>query len=1078
MTTLGGLCRCSGRKVKRMLKMVKMERGAVKAAADYFIKKAKIQGRYYITNEELSSEPAHWGGSAAEKLGLIGKEPTVDDFVSLMMGEDPRTEKALLPETAQGHQPGLEMVVSIPKGWSAAWAAAPDSDKMEMERILRRATERLVEVIERDVPLIRRGRDGDKNRILEKAAGIVVGYFPHMTSRGTLANLDKGIPPDFQAHYHLIVPNLALAQDGTWKAINSYSITLRQSELDCQWQAFVMEEMELAGMNTISQAQHEHELKMALYNKHVAQLERAGVKPEGLEEFERYHKERTGRDLVSRSTNKEFFLRGFSDRKMIKAFSSRHEQIEGHIQEALLQDGHMTKEQLTELSEEEAAFWTDEQLAELSATETANLQIRVSKLERLKKMPLPFDTVEKWQSRLRDEFKITVATFRALFQPEERPEVTRQMVLDDAMLQLPEKNSMVSWDAFRGLVSHSALRLGYAAGLDELRQDLIKVESGEMTAGQIHPDMVVRKLGDREHVTSQAWLLTEKRILMEVRRLRDAKLPAPTIGVNAEKVAAALATVTGKPIILRGPDGELNEQGKVLNTVLTRRVGGAVEGEAGSGKGVVARVWAAAWKQAEPESEIYALAVSGKRAIKFAGEVGASKGMTFEKFARDVARGKIDPATLTKGAICVDEGAMANSSRLALVLDAVAKSKATPGLLLVGDPKQMKGISASGLFQEVSEITGKLQTISEVQRVDRTWDKRDVFISAQKNIRSGDPKKMEEALDYHIEEGHLKFVNSPEEARAMTVAYWAESYKPEHHGSADHPVIAGDRQNWEIDTLSTACQNMRLERGDLDKSTFVVASFDDPTKDYERRQRIFAGTTKLTVDEEGKEHKTTIPGDLVRITDTIWCREIGGDGKRKEIRNGDQAEVAKIVLGTDEQPAAVQLRVFKDKKPIIVSIERQQDWDKLRLGYAVYTMGDQGETRNQHAALLGQQTTRASFYVTDTRSTRPGLLVADKQSLGVEKDATEEDCKQALLVKLTHDDDQIAALNLLPQYVEFREREAALMAERQIELDAEREAALQAETEEDREEEERREREEEDRRHREEMDEDRQMSAA
>jgi conjugative relaxase-like TrwC/TraI family protein len=1024
-----------------MLEVRKIAYDSVDAKAEYLItSQTQAQGRYYIVNDELASETAHWGGSLAAELGLAGKPPTIPDFVNLLIGADPRTEKPLLKQTAQKHQPGLEMVCSIPKGWSIAWAVAEESDKERMEAILRSATERLIEVIERDVPFVRRGRNKDDERVLEHGR-LLAGYFPHMTSRMTDENLKHGKPCDMQAHYHVIIPNLSVTEDGTWHAVGSYSLVSRQRELDCQWQAFVIEEMEAAGMSIVSQAEYEHQQKVELYEKHVEQMERYGVEAESLAEFEKSHIAQTGRELVERSKTRQFHLPGFMSRAMIKEFSSRERQVEHNIQEELISRKKLTREELAAISEEEAERWTDEALAELSIKDRLKIRAEAQHRERMKKMPVPSDVVDRWQTRLA-ELGVTVATFKGLFDPVPKREVTREMVLSDALERLPEENAYLKWDEFRGLVAESALRLGYAAGLDELRQDLIKAEAGEIDPASLHPNILVKRFGKRSVVTTRSWILEERAILLEVRRLRDAG-KAPTIGLDAEKVAAKVEN----SIVLRGADGDLNEQGRVLEKVLTRRVA-AVEGEAGTGKGVVARVWAAAWKQAEPEGKIYALAVSGKRAIEFAGEIGGSEGLTFEKFALDVRQGRIDVEALNRGAICIDEGAMANSSRLASVLRAVAEKNASPGLLLVGDPEQMKGIGASGLFQEIEKITGKLEVISENQRVDRTYDKRDVFVAAQKNIRSGDPKRIEAAIAYHRKEGHLQFVDSAVEARQKTVDYWAEHYHPEKHGTKEHPVIAGDRENWEIDTLAVACQNVRLERGDLDPQNYVVAKFDDPTKFYEREQRIFAGITRIEVGQDGQKRKVEIPGDLVRITSTIWCRDLSG--QRKQLRNGDQAEVLAIKREQDGSPTEVQLRVFKTSgDEWRVRLTKPSDWDKMRLGYAVYTMGDQGSTRNHHASLLGRQTSRASFYVTDSRATRPGLLIADRQSLGVEKDADEDRCAEALLHKLLDDDHQIAAVNLSDNYIQFREREVKLMEERQIELDAEREAALEAEREEE-----------------------------
>ena len=1017
---------------------------ALRKKVEYLIKQLQRQGRYYLAHEELSSEPAHWGGGLAATLGLAGREPNAEDLMAVLLGEDPRTEQPLLRVTAQGHQPGLELTTSIPKGWSIAWAAADEATKGEMEGMFRRATERLVATIEADVPLIRRGRkmvDGREERVIETAKGILVGYFPHMTSRQTLSNLDKGLPPDMQSHYHIIIPSLVQAHDGTWHAVDSYSLTIRQRELDATWQSYVIEEMRTAGMAVLTQTELEHEQALKLYQHHVDDLQRIGLKAESFVAFAADHLQRTGKPLIPRSKVRQFHLRGFSDPRLIRAHSAREKQVEENLQAALVRMEKVTVEELVAMGPEEAAKWTQAELDKLSAKALATIVARAQHEGRLRKLPLPRDIVAQWQTRLAREFGVTAATVRALFLPQQTPTVTptRADVWRDALEQLPQSNAYVDWDGLRALLCTSALRVGYP-DVDDLRHECMQAEAGEIPAAAIHEELVVKRVGRTDKITTKTWLATERRILDGVRRLRDAPLAAPTLGmpvaVAARPVLADMQLRSGKR------EGLTDEQKDALETILSRRVS-AVRGEAGAGKGKIAEVAAAAWRQAEPTGTIYALAVSGLRAVAFRGEVGADRGTSFESFALDVASGRT-----TLGAqdlLVVDEGSMVDSSRFALAMDAITGSGTTPALLLIGDPEQMKGIGASGLFQEVEQITGTLDTIERVTRVDG-WDapkgserrqRADAFIGAQKAIRIS---KVDEALAWHAQEGHLRFVNTPEEARDAAVAEWATHYRPERHGTQDHPVIDMDRSNVEIDALAASCQNIRLERGDLDPRNFIEVRHEDRAKDYVREQRIFAGATVVTTDKRGRERRRETPGDLVRLTSKVWAP--GTDGKRHELRNGREAEVVAIRRGADGEARAVQLRLLgdADKQSVVVTLERPSDWNKLRVAYARYTEGDQGGTRWHAPYMTGRMTSRASFYVGDTRGKVAGPIFSDRRSLGLEPGADEEACRAALARMLKGEDEQQAALTISEEYLEERRLEVEAIAARQAALDAERSA--------------------------------------
>lgn len=185
---------------------------------------------YYAGRGE---SPGIWAGQGAAELELSGVVED-GDLGTLLRGINPATEKPLRKpvrertiavrtldldtgrwvEEWKAHKPvsGYDLVFSCPKSVSLVHALTDD------ERVRRGISEAheaswkaALSYLEREACVVRRGKGG---RIREQGQGFVAAAFRHRTSRAQ----------DPHLHTHVVVANMAQAEDGTWLALDGRAI--------------------------------------------------------------------------------------------------------------------------------------------------------------------------------------------------------------------------------------------------------------------------------------------------------------------------------------------------------------------------------------------------------------------------------------------------------------------------------------------------------------------------------------------------------------------------------------------------------------------------------------------------------------------------------------------------------------------------------------------------------------------------------------------------------------------------------------------------------------------------------------
>ena len=215
--------RALGKKVKSS-----SQRAAIYAIVNYFLHCGEPSGT--------------WWGRAAEALALSG-EVERDPFFAVLAGYEPRGIKRLVqiqrrkrkgrrrrkgddppdddlpgdvddtPDAKSGSRqrlnrsPGADVCFTVPKSVSALWAVSPKHIREEIEQALVVAVTRILEWIQAEIPLARRGSGGWQREL----ADLVAATFRHSVNRNLEPNL----------HVHVIFANLIRRNDGSWGTLNT-----------------------------------------------------------------------------------------------------------------------------------------------------------------------------------------------------------------------------------------------------------------------------------------------------------------------------------------------------------------------------------------------------------------------------------------------------------------------------------------------------------------------------------------------------------------------------------------------------------------------------------------------------------------------------------------------------------------------------------------------------------------------------------------------------------------------------------------------------------------------------------------
>jgi conjugative relaxase-like TrwC/TraI family protein len=154
-----------------------------------------------------------------DALGIVaGDIVRADDFDRICSGLDPAGRQ--LTRAAGGPRMlGIDMTLSAPKSFSAKFACADGPLRQLLAEVEYAALEDVVRLVEREIPLARRGSKGARR----EHATFVAAVFTHSEARPE-RHADGAVFADPQRHHHVCIPNIAERPDGSWGGVDSVAL--------------------------------------------------------------------------------------------------------------------------------------------------------------------------------------------------------------------------------------------------------------------------------------------------------------------------------------------------------------------------------------------------------------------------------------------------------------------------------------------------------------------------------------------------------------------------------------------------------------------------------------------------------------------------------------------------------------------------------------------------------------------------------------------------------------------------------------------------------------------------------------
>ncbi|RYZ90175.1 MAG: conjugative relaxase, partial [Proteobacteria bacterium] len=204
--------------------LISSSEDAVKYYAEYALEQGEVKGK--------------WEGKAAERLGLIDREVSVDDLRAVLTGHDLEGNKLVKDgwdkeKKEYVHTPGWDLTFSAPKDVSVIWASADEALRNGIEQAQEQAVRNALDQLQRYSAKC--GIGAGRKELID--ADIVTGLFQHSSNR----------EKEPQLHTHAIVMNVAYGQDGTWRTLDSRHFYKDQHAISAVYKASLAYEMKRLG---------------------------------------------------------------------------------------------------------------------------------------------------------------------------------------------------------------------------------------------------------------------------------------------------------------------------------------------------------------------------------------------------------------------------------------------------------------------------------------------------------------------------------------------------------------------------------------------------------------------------------------------------------------------------------------------------------------------------------------------------------------------------------------------------------------------------------------------------------------
>lgn len=451
----------------------------------------------------------------------------------------------------------------------------------------------------------------------------------------------------------------------------------------------------------------------------------------------------------------------------------------------------------------------------------------------------------------------------------------------------------------------------------------VRATALEQAAGTLDPDTALRRV---DQLIDAGRLIALENRRMTTRSLRGMEIAIVEHATAMARPAADRAPVSERTITAavdmaseRVGAPLTSEQEKALRALTGPERIAALEGQAGTGKGVV--IDAVARVERICDRRVIGVALAGATAQRLGIDSPALAGRTTTIASLLVRHEQTGQDLDANTTLIVDEAGMVDTPTLARLLDAADESGAK--LIVVGDGRQLPAIGPGGMFDQLTRHAPRA-VLEEVRRTEDPEEKK-----AWRALRNGKPER---ALAHYLARDQLHL--EPSRDHALQAA--ADRYitlTREH--DVTRVALMSDGSTQEIDRLNARVQHLRSEVSELHGPTVALTAQDSP-------------------------HYGLRTGDLV-----AWrqIQRVIGDAR---IENGTRG----IITHTDTRQERVQVQLVGSDRTVTVTGE---ELDGLRLGYAQHVVRQQGATVDRAIVVTGGwQTSRESAYVQASRA-RQGI---------------------------------------------------------------------------------------------------------
>ncbi|EFI52801.1 MobF family relaxase [Afipia sp. 1NLS2] len=153
-----------------------------------------------------------------ERLGIVqGSAVRPRDFDLLCEGCDTTGKKLVKTPLFKRRVLGVDITLSSPKAVSVLYAAGDDALREEIASAERASVEATLRIIEQEIPLARRGKDG----VRREHAKFVAAVFTHSEARPE-THADGSVLASVQRHHHVCLPSIVeRLSDSTFGALDT-----------------------------------------------------------------------------------------------------------------------------------------------------------------------------------------------------------------------------------------------------------------------------------------------------------------------------------------------------------------------------------------------------------------------------------------------------------------------------------------------------------------------------------------------------------------------------------------------------------------------------------------------------------------------------------------------------------------------------------------------------------------------------------------------------------------------------------------------------------------------------------------